>query len=77
MIPTIEKQEMRNYLLGTLAADRRAELEERILSDPDLQEELLLSEEELIDQYVADGLSTREKEQFETNFLVSAEREKN
>ena len=68
---------MRNYLLGTLAADRRNELEERILSDPDVYEELLLTEEELIDQYVAGRLSTDEKRQFETHFLVTAERQKN
>lgn len=68
---------MRNYLLGTLAADRRNELEERLLSDPDFYEELLLSEEDLIDQYVAGGLSRDERQQFESHFLITAERHKN
>jgi anti-sigma-K factor RskA len=68
---------MRNYLLGTLATDRRNELEERILSDSDVYEELLLSEEELIDQYVAGSLSTEEEQQFETHFLITAERQNN
>jgi hypothetical protein len=77
LIPKIDKQEMRNYLLGTLEADRRTALEERILCDPDVYEELLLNEQELIDQYVAGSLSTVEKHQFETHFLITAERQKN
>lgn len=68
---------MRTYLLGTLEADRRTALEERILCDPDVYEELLLNEEELIDQYVAGGLSSLETHQFETHFLITAERQKN
>ena len=68
---------MRDYLLGTLEADRRTEFEEKILSDPDVYEELLVNEEELIDQYVAESLSTVEKQQFETHFLITAERQKN
>lgn len=72
----IDDQEMRNYLLGTLEADRRTEFEERILSDPDVYEELLVNEEELVDQYVTGSLSTLEKHQFETHFLITAERQK-
>lgn len=68
---------MRSYLLGTLAADRRSELEERILCDPEVYEELLVNEEELIDQYVAGSLSNSDKQQFETHFLITAERQKN
>jgi hypothetical protein len=68
---------MRKNLLGTLATGRRTELEERILCDPEVYEELLLNEEELIDQYVAGNLSNLEKQQFETHFLITAERQKN
>lgn len=68
---------MRDYLLGTLDGDCRTKLEERILCDPAVYEELLLVEEELIDQYVAGGLSKLEQHQFETHFLVTAERQKN
>jgi anti-sigma-K factor RskA len=75
--PNIDNQEMRDYLLGTLEAARRTALEERILCDPDVYEELLVNEEELIDQYVAGSLSTIEKHQFETHFLITAERQKN
>ena len=72
----IDKEVLRSYLLGTLEAEPRAELEERILCDPPVYEELLLLEEELIDQYVADGLSKAERQQFETHFLITDERQK-
>ena len=68
---------MRNYLLGTLEADQRSALEERILRDPQVYEELLVAEKELIDQYVAGSLSKLEQHQFETHFLKAAERHKN
>lgn len=77
MTPNADEQEMRSYLLGTLDSDRRTQLEERLLSKPETYEELLLAEEELIDQYVAGDLSKLEQEQFETGFLITAERRKN
>lgn len=66
---------MRSYLLGTL--DGGTQWDERILSAPEIYDELLIVEEELIDQYVADGLSELERQQFESNFLITAERQKN
>jgi hypothetical protein len=75
--PHIDKPQMKNYLLGTLEADSRTELEEKILCDPEVYEELLVTEEELIDQYVGGGLSKLERSQFETHFLITAERQKN
>jgi hypothetical protein len=75
--PNIEKQVVREYLLGNLEADRRMALEESILCDPEVYEELLLVEEELIDQYVSGTLSRLEQHQFETHFLITADRQKN
>ncbi len=71
------KQELKCYLLGTLDNDRQTELEERILSEPDAYEELAIVEDELIEQYLAGGLSELERQQFEANFLLTAERQKN
>jgi len=68
---------MKSYLLGVLGGDGKTQLEERILSAPEAYEELLLAEEDLIDSYVAGGLSENERQQFETHFLVTAERQKN
>jgi hypothetical protein len=72
----IEKQEMRNYLLGSLETDRRAAIEESILCDSGVYEELLIVEEELIDGYLTNNLSPSERQQFETHFLITAERQK-
>jgi hypothetical protein len=72
-----DKQETRDYLLGTLTSDGKAQFEERILFTPETYEELLLVEEELIDEYVSGGLTKLEREQFETHFLITAARKKN
>jgi len=68
---------MRAYLLGTLDSALKTELEEKILYAPEVYEELLMVEEELIDQYVAGGLSKLERQQFEAHFLITAERQNN
>ena len=68
---------MKDYLLGTLEEDRRVQLEERILCDPAVHQEALFVEEELIDQYLSEGLPKAERQQFETHFLITAERQKN
>ena len=68
---------MRSYLLGTLDRDHKTQFEERILTEPSVYEDLLIDEEELIDQYVTGELSALEQEQFETHFLITAERQKN
>lgn len=69
-----DSQEIRSYLLGEL--DGGTHWEEK-LSAPETHEEFLIVEEELIDQYVAGGLSALERQQFETNFLITPERQKN
>jgi hypothetical protein len=68
-------QEMKDYLLGTLEPGRRTQLEERIMCEPGVYEELLVVEEELIDQYVRGQLSKTEQQQFQTHFLITAERQ--
>lgn len=68
---------MREFLLGTLDGDYKSQFEERILTEPGVYEELLVAEEELIDQYLAGELSALERQQFESHFLITAERQKN
>jgi|SRR5689334_2283589 len=68
---------MRAYLLGTLDSALKTDFEERILYAPEVYEELLIAEEELIDQYLAGGLSKPEQQQFDTHFLITAERQNN
>jgi hypothetical protein len=75
--PNADKEEMRAYVLGTLDGALKTKLEEKILYAPEVYEELLMVEEELIDQYVADGLSQHEQQHFKTHFLITAERQNN
>ncbi len=43
---------IQEYLLGLLDEDSRRECEQRLLTDDDLFEELLVGEDELIDLYL-------------------------
>jgi CHAT domain-containing protein len=66
---------IRRYLLGDVAdKDHRQSIEERLLTDDEYYEELLVEEDELIDQYVSDALSEVEQRQFEMHFLATPER---
>lgn len=67
-------QEIKDYLLGTLDPARRTQLEERLMCEPDFYEELLAVEEDLVDQYLAGQLTKTEQDQFQTHFLITAER---
>ena len=75
MRPKLDKQELRSYLLGTLPNPGQRELEERLFTDPDLYQELPIAEDELIDQYVAGELASLERQQFESHFLITVERQ--
>lgn len=74
MEQTPEQDELRLYLLGLLPQERLPRLEERLLTDEELYEELLIAEDELIDQYLAGELPARELEGFESHFMNAPER---
>src|SRR5438876_9024435 len=65
---------IRQYLLGQLVEDRRQEFEHRLLTKDDLFEVLEITEDELIDEYLAEKLSWDERKVFEENFLGTSER---
>lgn len=64
-------RQIRDYLLGVLQAERRAEIEQRILSDDGFHQEVEIAEEELVDDYVSGELSAADRLSFEANFLAS------
>lgn len=66
---------IRQYLLGQLPQEDSARLEERLLSDSDYFQEILIGEDELIDRYLANQLSEAERQAFETSFLLTRERQ--
>lgn len=71
------KQEtvIRRYLLGELNEDDREQLERRLITDRDYNEEVLMVEEELLEDYVSGTLSAPDRDLFEKNYL-SAPRQK-
>ncbi|MFL6214354.1 MAG: CHAT domain-containing protein [Blastocatellia bacterium] len=66
-----EERSLRAYLLGETALEEQRQIEERLLSDSDYVELLLIIEEALIDGYVGDTLSEREREQVEKHVLTT------
>jgi tetratricopeptide (TPR) repeat protein len=64
------------YLLGATSPEEDEQIEQR-LRNQDINDELLLAEEELIDDYARGELALYERELFEENFLTTPERLKN
>ena len=64
---------LRQYALGNIKDDAaREDVEKKLMSG---EFELDLVEDDLIEDYLENELSTEEKRDFERNFLVSGERE--
>jgi hypothetical protein len=71
---TVDREELRQYLLGNVSQEARQGIEERLLIENSFFEELLLIEEELIDDYVGGELSGDDRSRFERHFLSTPER---
>lgn len=70
-----EQIAIREYLLGNLAdGEKMRQIEEELLLDDDFNEMLSAAEEELIDEYLDDGLSEAAQDRFVQHFLASPER---
>jgi anti-sigma-K factor RskA len=76
MSQTNSHNEIRQYLLGSLSEEARERVEVRLLTEEEVYPELLAWEDELIDQYVNQGLSGEERKQFEAHFLCDPERQR-
>ena len=72
---TIDELELRRYLLGTLTEEEEARQEERLLTEENYFERLILAEDDLIDDYVRGKLSAEHKERMEQRFFSSARRQ--
>lgn len=68
-------EELRQYLIGGLPEVRSDEIELQIISGELSEEDLLITENDLIEDYLEDNLSFAESELFQKNFLISPERE--
>lgn len=68
-----EYELIRRFLLGDLEEGRREQLEERLLTDAELQEQVSETRIALIDEYAFGLLDGRELELFESNFRHAPE----
>lgn len=59
-----ERLLIRQYLLGELDERDQEQLEQRVITNPDYKEEVLITEEELLEEFVNGTLSVREQESF-------------
>ena len=64
----------RQYLLGQLPAEELVQFEQRLFSDNNVFEELLASEDELIEASIGNELSPAEDDQFKKYFLTTSDR---
>jgi hypothetical protein len=66
-----QEEQRRRYLLGTLPADERMEIEESYLSDDEVFEVMESLETELVDAYVRNALPASERLQVRKKLLTS------
>ena len=69
-----DPQALKEYLLGNLAHEPQQRLEQQLMTDDECYQELALAEDDLIDEYARNQLSSHEKARFEDHFLCSDER---
>lgn len=69
--PDAEQKHARDYLLGYLDEGERRVVEERLITDPDYLEEVLITESELIEEYLDGMLPERDKEGFIKHILTT------
>lgn len=74
-LETNQSEVIRQYLLGLAPEEELTAVDERLVTDPEFYDELLIVESELIDQYLSNELSAAERASFESHFLISRERQ--
>jgi hypothetical protein len=70
---TDDDRMMRRFILDQLNAGERERIEEQFITDGVFNEKLLISEEDLIEDYLDNSLDDEERERFESIFRSSSE----
>lgn len=71
---TLDAQKLKRYLLGDLPPQDIEEIDLKIISESDFEDELALAESDLIEEFLEGQLSESETNLFYKNFLVNDER---
>ena len=64
---------IRKYLLGNISQEDQEQIEQRLLIDEEFSEKLSMTRIDMVDDYVAANLSTKEREEFEKHFLSNSQ----
>lgn len=72
----ITSGQIRQFFLENISSQEREEIELSIISRTDFADEVEKAETDLIEDYLDNSLSTEEKKLFESNFLISEDRQK-
>ncbi len=70
---TSDQQRIRRYLLGQLTDEEQQKIENRLMIENELFEELEITKDEIVEEYCAGELSTKERDWLEQHFLASSE----
>jgi hypothetical protein len=65
---------IRKYLLGRLEGEEREQLEERVLSDAEFRNKVLMVEEDLIEDHAEGALDEVERQKFQQMFYANPQR---
>ncbi len=70
----VEESNLRQYLLKNLSEAETEKIDLQIFDDDEFESLLIIAEEDLIEDYIDDTLSSAERKHFEENFLTSTRR---
>lgn len=71
-----DEELIRKYLLGDVTPKEQDEIQDRLFSESDLVDQLLIIETELTDDYLLGNLTPLQRTQFENYFLRAPERQR-
>ena len=71
-----KNEDLRRFLLGTLPKLLQDQVEQRLMTDSVFNDELVATEDDLIDQYLSQQLSDQERRQFEAHFAITEDRQR-
>jgi nitric oxide reductase activation protein len=72
-----QKKEIKQYLLGDLNEERQQLVEERLMSQSNYRDEVLMVESELVEDYITETLLPAERSNFEKHYLSAPRQQKN
>ena len=72
-----QKEVIKQFLLGDLDEERRQQVEERLLTDSDYQDQILMIESELVEDYLTEKLPPLDRSKFENHYLSAPRQQKN